>query len=128
MIYSDEKDYVMRMIKEAARVFFKLIFGKDYVQVELEEENKYSVSGQNPDAYKAMVDRGEINEAENMLLEDIDYGSKEEVTVAIRFYLYVSEKEEKFLTANNYSEEEVLEGVKRLAERAGYGNICEIVE
>ncbi len=35
MIYSDEKDYVMRMIKETARVIFSVIFGKTYVSVEI---------------------------------------------------------------------------------------------
>ena len=28
MIYEEESDYIMRMIKEAARVLFSLIFGK----------------------------------------------------------------------------------------------------
>lgn len=36
MIYSDEKDYVMRMIKEMARVIFSLAFDKTYVSVEME--------------------------------------------------------------------------------------------
>ena len=35
MIYSDEKDYVMRMIKEMARVIFSLAFDKTYVSVEM---------------------------------------------------------------------------------------------
>ena len=35
MIYEEESDYIMRMIKEAARVLFSLIFGKKYTQIEL---------------------------------------------------------------------------------------------
>ena len=30
MIYEEESDYIMRMIKEAARVLFSLIFGKKF--------------------------------------------------------------------------------------------------
>ena len=41
----DEKDYIMRMIKEMVQVLFSLVFGKKYVSVELEDENKYEVSG-----------------------------------------------------------------------------------
>ena len=41
----DEKDYIMRMIKEMVQVLFSLGFGKKYVSVELEDENKYEVSG-----------------------------------------------------------------------------------
>jgi len=33
MHYDDEKDYVMRMIKETARILFSLMLGKHYVQV-----------------------------------------------------------------------------------------------
>ena len=47
MVFSDEKDYIMRMIKEIVRVLFTLAFGKKYVSVELEEEEQYQVSGKN---------------------------------------------------------------------------------
>ena len=47
MNFTDEKDYIMRMIKEMVRVLFSLAFGQKYVSVELEKENKYEVSGKN---------------------------------------------------------------------------------
>lgn len=127
MLYSDEKDYIMRMIKEVARVLFSLMLGKKYVQVELPEENKYEVSGKRMDEYKDMIDRGEINEAENFLLEDLDYSNKNEVMAAIRFYQYISEKGEKFLKVHGYSEEEALDGLKLLSEKAGYKEVWELV-
>ena len=52
MLYDDEKDYVMRMIKEAARVMFSVLLGKKYTQVELEQEGKFEVSGRGVDSYK----------------------------------------------------------------------------
>ena len=63
MRYENEKDYIMRMIKEMVRVLFSLMLGKHYVQVEPEIENKYTVSGTSLGEFKAMVDRGEVNEA-----------------------------------------------------------------
>ena len=45
MNFTDEKDYIMRMIKETIRVLFVVAFGEKYVSVEL--ENKYEVSGKN---------------------------------------------------------------------------------
>lgn len=128
MLYSDEKDYIMRMIKEVARVLFSLMLGKKYVQVELEDQNKYEVSGRKLGDYKAMADRGEINEAENLLLEEIDYDNSEEVAAALLFYQYVSQKGQDFLKLHNYSEEEVLEGMQQLARNAGYGEACDILE
>lgn len=122
-----EQDYIMRMIKEMTRVLFSLLLGKKYVQVELPEVNRYQVSGKRLDEYKNMIDRGEINEAENMLLEDIDYTKKEEIVVAVYFYQYLSEKSEKFLMQNNYSKEEVADGLKQLSKHAGYQEVGDII-
>ena len=126
MDYLDEKDYIMRMIKEMVRVLFSLMLGKKYVSVELPDENKYSVSGKGLDDFLRMVDYGQINEAENMLLENIDYGSKKENLAAIRFYQYIGEKDEDFLIKHNYSKEEALDGIKMLAEKSGFGEVNKI--
>lgn len=128
MIYSDEKDYVMRMIKETARVIFSVIFGKTYVSVEMEKGNKYKVSGKALGDLWEMVDAGQINEAENLILEKIDYADKEEVMGAALFYIYLSEKEDTFLEAHQYSKEEVLFGLKQLFERSGYQEILSLIE
>ena len=103
MIYEEESDYIMRMIKEAARVLFSLIFGKKYTQIELPKENKFSVSGSSLDDLTELVDQGKINEAENILLENLDYENPEELAAAVLFYEYVSEKGQEFLQAHDYS-------------------------
>ena len=127
MDFNDEKDYIMRIIKEMVRMLFSLMLGKQYKSVELPEENKYVVSGKALEQFEKMIDAGLINEAENILLESIDYTKKEEVLAAILFYQYVSEKDDDFLAAHNYSKEEALDGIKRLAERQGYGQITSLL-
>ena len=128
MHYDDEKDYIMRMIKETARILFSLVLGKQYVQVELPEENKFDISREKLDEYIAMIDAGKINEAENLLLENIDYANREEAAAAILFYQYIGEKGDAFLRENNYSLEEVYDGLKMLAERTGYKEVCDILK
>ena len=123
MLYEDEKDYIMRMIKEMARVLFSLMLGKQYTQVELPGENLFSVSGKNLGDLKEMADRGKINEAENLLLENLDYENKEEVTAAVLFYEYVGQMEESFLKENGYSLEEVYDGLMQIARNSGYGEL-----
>ena len=61
-----------------------------------------------------MIDSGEINEAENILLDSIDYTNRNEVMAAAFFYQYLSEKDSEFLKNNEYTKEEVLSGFKRL--------------
>ena len=61
MFTDDEKDYLMRIIKEVARVLASVMLGKKYVQVELPVESKYQISGDKLHHLKTMVDNGEIN-------------------------------------------------------------------
>ena len=128
MYFTDEKDYIMRMIKEMVRVLFSLVFEKKYVSVELEKENKYEVSGKKLKSFLDMIDLGQINEAENILLDNIDYTNKEEVMAAALFYQYLSEKDNEFLENNNYTKEEVLSGFKQLLIQSGYKELFYLIK
>ena len=128
MYFTDEKDYIMRMIKEMVRVLFSLVFGKKYVSVELEKENKYEISGKKLKSFLDMIDLGQINEAENILLDNIDYTNKEEVMAAALFYQYLSEKDNEFLENNNYTKEEVLSGFKQLLIQSGYKELFYLIK
>jgi len=128
MYFTDEKDYIMRIIKEMVRVLVSLAFGKKYVSVELEKENKYEVSGKKLKSFLDMIDLGQINEAENILLDNIDYTNKEEVMAAALFYQYLSEKDNEFLENNNYTKEEVLSGFKQLLIQSGYKELFYLIK
>ncbi len=128
MNFTDEKDYIMRMIKEMVRVLFSLAFGKKYVSLELEKENKYEVSGKNLKNFLNMIDLGQINEAENILLDSIDYTNKNEVMAVALFYQYLSEKDNQFLENNNYTKEEVLSGFKQLLMKSGYRDLLYLLK
>lgn len=128
MDFADEKDYIMRMIKEMVRVLFSLAFGKKYVSVELEKENKYEVSGKNLKDFLGMIDLGQVNEAENILLDSIDYTNKNELMAAALFYQHLSEKDNEFLENNNYTKEEVFSGFKQLLMQSGYNDLLYLVK
>ena len=127
MLYDEEKDYIMRMIREVSRVLFSIIFGKRYAQVELEIRNKYETTGTPQNALKDLVDRGQIDKAENMLLEDIDYSRKEDIASAVVFYQYLGEKPDSLLEQHNFSRQEVLDGLNNLAECAGYAQVVDMM-
>ncbi|MBQ1312426.1 MAG: hypothetical protein IIY55_11315 [Blautia sp.] len=125
MFVEDEKDYIMRMIKQMVRMLFSVILGKEYQLTELPDENKYEVSGKPLEEYLRMVDAGSVNEAENAILEGMDYGNKNEIAALVRFYEYIGEKEDSFLEEHGYSKEEAMDGLKQMAEECGYGNMLE---
>jgi hypothetical protein len=128
MTFDDEKDYIMRIIKEMVRILFSLMLGKKYVAVEMERDNGYEVSGRKLSELFELIDRGEINKAENLLLEYLDYSDKNSIAAAALFYQYLSEKGEEFLVDHDFSKEEVLDGIKRLMRQAGYSGVIDIVE
>ena len=116
----------MRMIKETIRVLFVVVFGEKYVSVEL--ENKYEVSGKNLKDFLDMIDVGQINEAENLFLDSMDYTNKEAVMAGALFYEHINEKDNEFLTSNNYTREEVLSGFQQLLEQSGYHDLICLVK
>ena len=128
MRFEDEKDYIMRMIKEMVSVLFSILLGKQYVSVDEERKNGYEVSGTDLNDLLDMIDNGQINEAENLMLDDIDYSDKKELAAELLFYQYLSEKKKDFLWDHDYSDEEILGGAKQILQKAGYGNIVKIME
>ena len=128
MRFEDEKDYIMRMIKEMVSVLFSILLGKQYVSVDEERKNGYEVSGTDLNDLLDMIDNGQINEAENLILDDIYYSDKKGLAAALLFYQYLSEKKKDFLQDHDYSDEEILEGAKQVLKKAGYGDIVKIME
>ena len=128
MRFEDEKDYIMRMIKEMVSVLFSILLDKQYVSVDEERKNGYEVSGTDLNDLLDMIDNGQINEAENLMLDDIDYSDKKELAAALLFYQYLSEKKKDFLWDHDYSDEEILDGAKQILQKAGYGDIVKIME
>ena len=127
MNFMYENDYIMRIIQEMVRIMVSLMLGKQYVQAESPQENKYGVSDLKLQKWRELIDSGKINEGENELLENMDYQSKEDVAEAIFFYEYAGEKGDKFLREHDYSIEEVLDGLKQLAMQSGYGDLMEML-
>lgn len=128
MTFDDEKDYIMRIIKEMVRVLFSLILGKQYNSVELPDENKYEISGKKLKDLYTVADNGGINEVENLILSNLDYSNKNDIMAGALFYKYISEKDDEFLLQNNYSKEEILEGLKQLIQNTEYSNLFDIFQ
>lgn len=70
-----------------------------------------------------MIDAGEINGAENKLLEMIDVNQKEDLKLSLAVYYYLNTKEDIFLTDNNYSRQEIEEGINYILSIFGYSSL-----
>lgn len=113
-----EEDYVMRMIKDMVKALACVVFRKRFTEYEVEEEKADDTDFLYRDIIE-MADRGKINEAENILLTDMDRTDKRYMEMAMSFYLHINKYTDEFLSANGYSRQEILDGVEALAEANG---------
>ena len=114
-----EQDYVMRMIKDMVRALALLIFGKRDIRYEIPEENARTEEDDLYTRILQMADRGEINEAENILLTELPKESSNYVVMAADFYQHIAEYSDEFLEEHNYSRDEILEGLESIAREYG---------
>lgn len=115
-----EKDYIMRLIRQIIQVLMEVIFNKDLSTYEMPSENVDLKGDGFLMKITALADSGKINEAENMLFEELDCGSGEAYETALIFYDHINSYEDDFLKRNDFSREEIRQGVEKVAEAMGY--------
>lgn len=120
-----EQDYIMRLIHEMVRLFIKLVFGIDEEKDEEVIINESS-SGEKYDPLLELLSQGKINEAENLLYEELDLNNKEDLKIALLFYERLSRLSPTELEVSGYTSEEIKEGILRVLAMYGYGDLGEI--
>lgn len=116
---SVEQDYMMRMIKDMSRLMARILFGKSEMVYELPTVQEYTAADHLYEKLLTLLHEGKINEAENLLFEEIDSGDIQQFRMAVSFYLEINEFDEEYLEEHNYSREEISEGIKSAAEKFG---------
>ena len=101
MGYQD--DYVMRTISDLVRAIARLVLGKSDIDYDLpEDEDKYTDLDRVYKRLKDLVDEGNINDAENLLTDELDTDSLDCLEMALTFYMYLNQlKDEELLTGGN---------------------------
>lgn len=119
----EEKDYILRLIHEIIRMLFKLL-----CNVDIDKHEEAEVPAELQEQYRrlqVMVDEGKINEAENLLSDQMDAESHQDFLLSLLFYDYLNKKTDEFLEKNNYTREEITEGLKYAVHMHGYGGMME---
>ena len=91
-----EQDYITRMINGNIRTILKLVFhidGNQEDNIELENEE----TAQKYIRLTDLINVGKVNEAENILLEELDYSDIKQFEMALKFYSYLNEIDQDFL-------------------------------
>ncbi|HIX48988.1 MAG TPA: hypothetical protein H9981_08285 [Candidatus Mediterraneibacter caccavium] len=119
----EEKDYYMRIVHELVRMLIRLVFNKD-----IDRDEEEAVPLEVMEKYKkliSMIDDGQINEAENLLLDGLEPDSRAYFELALMFYEKMNGKTDEFLEEHDYSREEVTDGIKYVVDFYGYGSLMD---
>lgn len=114
-----KEDYIVRMIKDMVKFLGGLIIGKKEINYELPDEADYTKEDDLYNQITALLNDGNINDAENILLDALDPTSGRYFELALDFYQKLSEYDDEYLEEHNYSKEEVQEGLMSVAHAFG---------
>ena len=115
-----QDDYVMRTISDLVKAIARLFLGKDNVDYDLPtNEADDTEMDSRFRRLTALAEEGNINEAENLLFEELDFSDPGTLPIALAFYEHLNRFTDQELEARDYSREEIFEGVKDCAEQYG---------
>lgn len=122
-----EKDYILRMIKDLTKSIAHLILGKSEIEYELPEESEYSRVDTLYVKLIELVNMGQINEAEDLLFDEINPSDMRQFEMAMSFYLYLNDFSDDYLEKNNYSRDEITEGIRSICKEYGVSSMVDFL-
>lgn len=78
--------------------------------------------------YKKMIEDGQINEAENQLMDSLNANDNNDFLLGLAFYDQLNRMSNDFLENHDYSRQEVDEGVIYLTKMYGYDSLVEAIK
>lgn len=122
-----EKDYILRMIKDLTKSIAHLILGKSEIEYELPKESEYSRVDTLYVKLIELVNMGQINEAEDLLFDEINPSDMRQFEMAMSFYLYLNNFGDDYLEKNNYSRDEITEGIRSICKEYGVSSMVDFL-
>ena len=122
-----EKDYILRMIKHLTKSIAHLILGKSEIEYELPKESEYSRVDTLYVKLIELVNMGQINEAEDLLFDEINPSDMRQFEMAMSFYLYLNDFGDDYLEKNNYSRDEITEGIRSICKEYGVSSMVDFL-
>lgn len=119
-----KQDFNVRRLEDQGKFLAKLILGKEEASYDLPpyEEMDNDVDRLYRKILK-LADAGDINQAENELLEQLDDGDFRMFEMALCFYLHLAKMDADYLEEHGFSREEVSEGMENLGEDFGISGL-----
>ncbi len=122
-----EKDYILRMVKDLVKSIAYIVLGKSEIEYQIPENVESSRVDSLYVNLLELVNNGHINEAEDMLFDNINTSDMKQFEMAMSFYLYLNDFGDDYLESNNYSRDEITEGIKSICKEYGLSSMVEFL-
>lgn len=122
-----EKDYILRMVKDLVKSIAYIVLGKSEIEYQLPENVESSRVDSLYVNLLELVNNGHINEAEDMLFDNINTSDMKQFEMAMSFYLFLNDFGDDYLESNNYSRDEITEGIKSICKEYGLSSMVEFL-
>lgn len=123
---SIKQDYILKLIEQVIDLITENAFG---ISKKEEIKENFANTDNSTEKYNRLVflvDEGKINEAENQLFDFLDENTLDDLKISLLFYDYLNRKTDEFLQDNNFSREEIKEGLLDISKKFGYDNFVQI--
>lgn len=122
-----DKDYILRMINDLAKSIAFIVLGKNDIEYELPSKDEYSRVDYLYVKLLELVNNGKINEAEDMLFDEINTSDMRDFEMALSFYLYLNDFGDDYLEKNDYSRDEISEGIRSICKEYGVSSMVDFL-
>ncbi|MCC3868439.1 DUF6483 family protein [Terrisporobacter mayombei] len=122
-----EKDYILRMVKDLVKSIAHIVLSKSEIEYELPEKDAYSRVDYLYVRLLELVNQGRINDAEDILFDEINTSDMKQFEMAMSFYLYLNDFGDDYLESNDYSRDEISEGIKSICKEYGVSLMVEFL-
>ena len=116
------EDWLMRQIETMVTAVLHVLFHADRKSENIEMETSLSdaVDSGQRETILAFLQEGKICEAENWLFENLNEDDISWLNTAVYFYFKLNKLSDEYLTAHNFSREEIEAGLSEVCGRYGF--------
>ena len=114
-----DQDWLMREIEAFLNLVAREAFKKDKIEYRIVDEDNLTETDSLHKKLIALLEKGEICEAEDLLFDKIDVSNEAYIELALDFYQRVNGLSEKRLIESNFSRPEIVEGMAETLKKYG---------
>ncbi|SCH74772.1 MULTISPECIES: DUF6483 family protein [unclassified Romboutsia] len=107
-----KQDWLLNQIEDLVRFVAKIIFNKDTITYEIENDSNLTECDLLYKKIKSLLQEDKICESEDLIFKNLDKDNNDYLKLAIDFYSTINKYDDKKLEVYNFSREEIIDGLK----------------